>query len=549
MQRSVIRFTYHSLFLLATICLLCHLGAGQALPGTRTVMVMPFENQTTAPGLEWMGEAFPEVLSQRMESPRLYVISRDDRSYAFDHTGIPLTVRPSRATVYRVAEQMDADYVVLGNYNFDGQTFKANAQLLDMKKLHLYPEVHSSGALANLIDLQTMLAWELLQQMAPPPAITRDQFLKASTPIRLNTFENYIRGILATDQQQKIRYLRNAVKLNPNYTLAMLQLGKTYYGNHEYESAAAWLSRIPKDDPVAGEANFLLGMSEFYRASFEKAFTAFNYLATRLPLTEVYNNLGVVEARRGRRASAVEYFSKAVSADPSDPDYRFNLAVALFKNGDSSGAARQLREELQRGSNDGEAKVLLDLINRGGAPPPPVNPNAPAASGNALLPPSNQPRIPLERIKRNYDEASYRQIEMEIDNLAEARLAKTDGRTRAAYHVERGKQLLARNMATQAESEFRAAISADHNNAVAHAQLAILLEKKSDLANARAEAQTSVRLQPNVDGLLVLARLDLKQSQLQSAASEVDRALALQPADATAQALKRDIAAKQTVSK
>ncbi len=84
---------------------------------------------------------------------------------------------------------------------------------------------------------------------------------------------------------------------------------------------------------------------------------------------------------------------------------------------------------------------------------------------------------------------------------------------------------------------------------IAHAQLAIVLEKKGDLANARTEAQTSVRLQPNVDGLLVLARLDLKQSQLQSAASEVDRALALQPADATALALKRDIAAKQTVSK
>jgi Flp pilus assembly protein TadD len=328
----------------------------------------------------------------------------------------------------------------------------------------------------------------------------------------------------------------------------MLQLGKTYYGAHEYESAAAWFSRIPKDEPVAGEANFLLGMSEFYRGSFEKAFTAFNYLATRLPLTEVYNNLGVVEARRGRRSAAVEYFSKAVSADPNDPDYHFNLAVALFKNGDSSGAARQLREQLQRSPSDGEAKALLDLINRGGTAPPPVNPNAPATSGNALLPP-NQPRIPLERIKRNYDEASYRQIEMEIDKLAEARLAKTDGRTRAAYHVERGKELLARNMAIQAESEFRAAISADLNDAAAHAQLAILLENKGDLASARTEAQTSVRLQPNVDALLVLARLDLKQSQLESAASEVDHALALQPADPSAQALKRDIAAKRTVSK
>jgi Flp pilus assembly protein TadD/TolB-like protein len=546
LQPFVIRLTYRSLFLVATIGLFCHFGEAQALPVTRTVMIMPFENQTTAPGLEWISEAFPEVLSQRMESARLHVISRDDRSYAFDHTGIPLTVRPSRATVYRVAEQMDADYVVLGTYSFDGQTFRAGAQLLDMKKLHLSPEVHSSGALANLIDLQTILAWELLQQMVPPAAITRDQFLKASTPIRLDAFENYIRGILATDQQQKIRYLRNATKLNSNYTLAMLQLGKTYYGNHEYESAAAWFSRIPRDDPASGEATFLLGMSEFYRGSFEKAFTAFNYLVTRLPLTEVYNNMGVVEARRGRRAPAVEYFSKAVSADPNDPDYRFNLALALFKNGDSPAAARQLHEELQRHPNDGEAKALVDLIGRGVVPPPLANPTA--ASGNALLP-SNSPHIPMERIKRNYDEASYRQIEMEIDNLAQARLAKTDGRTRAAYYVDRGKELLAQNLATQAESEFRTAISADHNNPAAHAQLAILLEKKGDLPNARTEALTSVRLQPNVDALLVLARLDLKQSQLQSAASEVDRALALQPSDETAQALKRDIAEKQTVSK
>ncbi len=99
----------------------------------------------------------------------------------------------------------------------------------------------------------------------------------------------------------------------------------------------------------------------------------------------------------------------------------------------------------------------------------------------------------------------------------------------------------------QAEIEFRDAISADYSNDAAHAQLAMLLEKKGDVSNARAEAQTSVRLKPNVDALLVLARLDLKQNQLQTAASEVDRALALEPGNATALALKRDIAARQTV--
>ncbi len=535
------------LLLCAALFLIGAPAAAQSVPGTRTVMVMPFENQSSAAGLEWIAEAFPEVISERMASPHLHAVSREDRVYAFDRTGIPETVRPSRATIYGIAEQMDVDYVVLGSYKFDGTRFSATAQLLDMKKLHLHPAVLSSGPLANLIDIQTVLAWELLEQMPLPPPTTREEFLKASAPIRIDAFENYIRGVTATDHQQKVRYFRTAVKLNPNYTRAIVELGKTYYNNHEYEQAALWFSRVPKDDAAAGESEFLLGMSEYYRGSFDKAFSAFNSLSTRLPLTELYNNMGVADARRGRRSAAVEYFSKAVNADPSDADYRFNLAVALFKNGDSAGAARQLREELQQRPTDGEAKTLLDMINRG-VTPPPANSTAAASGGNALLP-ANQPRIPLERIKRNYSEASYRQLEMEIHNLTEARLAKTDPHTHSAYHVERGRELLAQNQPEQAESQFRDAINADSSNAAAHAQLALLLEKKGDMANALSEAQTSVRLQPNVDALLVIARLDLKKNLFQSAASEVDRALALEPANAAALALKSEIAAQQTVSK
>jgi Tfp pilus assembly protein PilF/TolB-like protein len=504
-------------------------------------MVMPFENQSSAPALEWIGEAFPQVLSQRMASAKLYVISRDDRLYAFDRVGIPATVHPSRATIYHIAELMDADYVVLGGYECDGTRFSASAQLLDMKKLHLYPAMQSSGALTNLIDVQTVLAWELLEQLPAHRATTREEFLRAFPPIRLDAFENYIRGITAPEHQQKVVYFHNALKLNPGYTLAMMELGKTYYDTHEYESAALWFGRVPKDDPAAGEANFLLGMSEFYRGNFEKAFGAFNSLSARLPLTEVYNNMGVVEARRGQRAAAVEYFSKALNADPKDADYRFNLAVALFKNGDATGAARQLREELQQRPSDGEAKSLLDLISRG-ITPPTATATSSSPGASALLS-ASQPRIPQERIKRNYDEESYRQLEMEIHNLTEARLAKTDRHTHSAYDVERGKELLAQNQAEQAEREFRDAINADYGNALAHAQLAVLLEKKGDVTNALTEAQTSVRLQPNVDALLVLARIDLKRNLFQSAAGEVDRALALEPTNSAALALKRDITA------
>lgn len=427
-----VRVLYRVVWIVVLAGLLAATAAAEAPPGTVTaagtvtVMVMPFDNHSKAVGLDWISEACPDVLSQRMSSPKIYVISRDDRIFAFDRGGVPAAVHPSRATVFNVAEQMDADYVVLGSYEVNGDSFQVSAQVLDVKKLRLHPLVQSMGPLADFISLQTSLAWQLLRLMPDPPQVTQQQFIQASSPIRLDAFENYIRGVMAASSQQKIRYFKEAVRLNPGYTSAALQLGRVYYGNHEYEQAAAWLSKIPKDDAAGGEATFLLGMSEYYRGNLDRAYTAFSYLATRLPLTEVYNNLGVVDARRGRRAAAVEYFSKAVAADPGEPDYRFNLAVALFKNGDTAGAARQLREELQRRPTDAEAKSLLEMINRGITAPPNVGS---ATVGSALPASGSQPRIPIERIKRNYDEASYHQLEMEINNLSQQRRASRSDAT------------------------------------------------------------------------------------------------------------------------
>ncbi len=386
-------------------------------------MVMPFDNHSKVTGLDWISEACPQVLSLRMSSPKVNVVTRDDRIFAFDRAGVPAVVHPSRATVFNIAEQMGVDYVVLGSYAVDGSSFQVNAQLLDVKKLRLHPSAQSSGPLTDFVDLQTSLAWELLRQMPNPPQVGQQQFVKTSPPIPLNAFENYIRGVTSTSRQVKVRYFKDAIKLNPSYTPAVLQLGRVYYDNHEYEQAATWLGKIPKDDPASGQAMFLVGMSEYYRGSLDRAYTAFSYLATRLPLTEVYNNLGVVDSRRGHRTAAVGYFNKAVAADPNDPDYRFNLALALFKNGDSAGAVRQLREELQRRPNDAEAKSLVEMINRGVTAP--SNAAMTATAGASPTPPG-QPRIPIERIKREYDEALYRQLQMEINNLNEQRLTKAE---------------------------------------------------------------------------------------------------------------------------
>src|SRR5258708_32541788 len=104
------------------------------------MVVIHFENASPTPGLEWLGESFPETFHEQLNSPLLYVASRDERLRAYDRQGVPSGVHPSRATLYRLAEQMGFDYTVLCSSKNDDAHLSAMAQflvLLAQKLTHL----------------------------------------------------------------------------------------------------------------------------------------------------------------------------------------------------------------------------------------------------------------------------------------------------------------------------------------------------------------------------------------------------------------------------
>src|SRR5581483_7111994 len=350
---NVVRATYNDVLKMLRIVLVVVVLALQATfslaqspaRAAQTLIIFPFENASNAPGIEWVGEAFPEVLGKRLASPSMYVFGRDDRLRAYDQIGIPLELHPSRATLYRIAEQMGADYVVFGRYDFDGQHLSATAQLLDMNRQRLSQETGESGPLIELIDIQSALSWDLLHMLRPNLAVSRDAFRSAAPPIRLDALEHYIRGILASRPEEKIQHFREAVRLTPDYNDALLQLGKTYYKQKQYEETIATLNRIPRSDSLAREASFYAGLAAYSRGDYASAESSFRFLQSQLPLGEIANNLGVVTARRNEK-NAISLFQKAVSMDPNDADYRYNLALALYRTNDAVGASRQLRDAL-----------------------------------------------------------------------------------------------------------------------------------------------------------------------------------------------------------
>jgi tetratricopeptide (TPR) repeat protein len=500
----------------------------------RTVVAIPFENVSPTPGLEWLGESFPETFQEQLNSPILYVASRDERLRAYDRQGIPAGIHPARATLYRLAEQMDVDYAILGSYRYsagasdDGARLTATAQLLDMRAQKLFPAVTESSSLADLGTLQSALSWDLLLLIRTDFPVPKEKYIAGVAPMPLDAMENYTLGILGQTAAEKERRYREATRLNPAFARAWLELGKTYYNEHGYELAITAFEQVQHSSPLSREANFYLGLAAYSRGDFAKSESAFEFVATRVPLAEVYNNLGVVAARRGQKKAA-DYFAMAIRNDPSDADYHFNRGVALTQAGDRAGAARELHAALDRRPNDAEAKTLLESLT-------------PQAGG--VIPSSAMAKMPSERIKRNYEEDAFRQVNTQIGSWAEQRFSRSDPHAHARFHIELGRELLAHGFTDEAETEFRPAASVDPSSAAPLIALAEDYDGRGDALQARAQVEAALRLRESAEAYLLLARLDLKENRTEAATRNINRALQLEPANSAGQDLRRTLAAK-----
>lgn len=502
-----------------------------AAPSGRVVLVLPFDNHSGNPSLDWIGHSFPDTLNKRLNSAGFLTISHDDRIYAYDHLGLPADFKPSRATTIRIAQQLDADFVVLGSYNVQPGTSNGSkvnriliqAKVLSIDELRLSRPVEDSAELTRLFDAENAVAWKVAGVLDPHFSASEQTFLGAQSPIPLPAFEDYIRGINASSPAERLKRLQSAVSLVPGYTAALLELGKEQYAERDFEAAAATLARVPKNERMALEANFYLGLARFNSADYSGAAQAFAFVAGRLPLPEVVNDEGVALSRQGK--DGVTDFQHASLADPSDEDYHYNLAVALYRRGDIQTAINQAQIAIKLKPTDNEANTLLSQLRE-------------AAPGSHLEQNADNEFGPLERIRRTYSETGFRQAAFQLNQLREARMAMLPAAQRALEYTQVGREYLIEGLLPESETQFQSALAADPNSAEAHAGMAELREASGDQGKARDEAMKSLSIKPTVPALLVLARLDMADNQLPASAKDVSKALKLEPANASAIALR-----------
>src|SRR5690242_12909122 len=345
-------------------------AAPQSGVSQRIYVVLPFENASASAKLDWLSEGLEELTIERLTDAGEQVYSHDGRASELERYGLPLTSKFSRATMIRLAEDLDADYVIYGRYASNGTTFTLEMRTLSMNPLGLRPALQESGSLDSLMELHKKLLWRVLMTNDKHYRLGLADFTKKQRPLRLDAFEQYSRGLLATDDETKLRQLHAAAQLEPDWPDPDFALGQAYFAKKDYNSALAWFFKVPKTHDRYPEALFYSGVCRLQLNQPDRAEEEFHTLQDNLrssntaygaDLPEILNNLAIAEARLGKSAAAQSGFQRATQLDPGEDDYPINLGLLALQNDDPSAAADDFREASEREPDSAEDRALLIL--------------------------------------------------------------------------------------------------------------------------------------------------------------------------------------------
>ena len=356
----------------------------------QTYLTVPLDNRSRDANLDWIGESISESLRAALQSSDLAVVRREEREAGIKR----LSLRPgsslSFASLIKVAENVEADFLIYGHFEFTPAAHSAIApvsapavpspeqpgypalalpaaprgqlridlRIFDRRHIQQTAEIIERGPIEDLALLETLVSWRAMRFLVADFRMTREQFERRHPAVKLTAKEYYIRGLMAANKEARHRFFAQAVRLEPKFAQPCYYLGRMQWDMDNYRVAAGWLERISPEQDHYWDALFYLGLSRYQVSDFEQSLTAFRQLATRHAVPEVINNIGAVELALDM-PEALSHFKAALEKDPADPDYHFNVAYALWRRGEFEAAARGFRAVLDRVSDDQDAILLL----------------------------------------------------------------------------------------------------------------------------------------------------------------------------------------------
>jgi tetratricopeptide (TPR) repeat protein len=501
--------------------------AQPAAPGSERFLVLPFENPAKEARIYWLGEASAVLLADNLNAFGRPAYTREERLDAFEQLQMPPAPTLSHATVIRLGQVVGATHVVIGSFTLTGTRIAVQAQSIRLDTGKLDREVTESGPLEDLFAVFDRVSLGVAGT-GPAGAVP------AGRP-KLQVFEQYIKGLIATAKATKISHLESAIKLDPGFDRARLALWAVHHDDGNGQAALVTAAAVPEASPMYPQARFLVGLSLIQLKRLEDAFATLRALGERSPSAALMNNIGVIQMRRPvtpETGRATYYFNQALKLDQEDSDYHFNLGYAYWAEKDAQAAIFWLREAVRRNPVDGEAHaVLAAALQAFGATAEASRERELATQLSSTYAEwskkqaSGEP-VPrgLERLKLSLASSTIRRVDSVI-----ATTGQREQKELAAFHLDRGKRLFEQGNNTDAITEFRRALYLSPYEADAHLLLGRIYLRTGQTAAAIDAFKIAIWSEETAASQVALAQAYLQAKDAAKARAALERALVLDP--------------------
>jgi len=233
------------------------------------VAVLPFENATGDPAIDYLSDGISESLIDKLSSLNgLRVISRTS---AFAFKGRKIEPK-------QIGRELGVDALILGSLTERGQTLAISAELVSVRDAtHLWGEKYARR-IDDLMQVEGEIAETIARNLRRQLSGAEKVGLTRSATSDPEAYRLYLRGrsfLVGTQQEmdKSVDYFQQAIARAPDYAMAHAGLAEAYTRQaflravsreQAVGQARAAVNRALELDPDLAEAHTALGLVRFY---------------------------------------------------------------------------------------------------------------------------------------------------------------------------------------------------------------------------------------------------------------------------------------------
>lgn len=335
--------------------------------------VLPFENISKNPDMDWLSAGFAEQLTNGLALiPTLKVIERMQMEKILREQDFQMTDFVGQQAV-KAGEILAVKKLLIGSFQVVDGRLRVHARIVDAET----GEVDQNNIFQLEEDADQI--FELYDALIRKIAVSFDQRItgrqlqkigkvKAAGTKNIQAYEYYTRGLAAyygpdkKNWKEARDWFKKAIKKDKRYADARKALANTYIKLDELDEAIDEYEKMKKLPDADAEVYYTLGLFYTIRKKTEKAREHFEAaIRMNAGYAEAYYRLGSLYYDAGHYAGAQEQVRSALQWDPDHPDYLYLNAACLMGLKKTYEALQMLEEALENGFSD-KNKLMKDPV-------------------------------------------------------------------------------------------------------------------------------------------------------------------------------------------